>query len=1007
MLDVFVGDFHGKALYDPGSNASTISYDAFRRLKKFSMISAKEKFHTVNGSGNILGITLLPLKILNINKKAIIYVIDSLNCKYDFIIGLDLISSFKLNFHHTLTVSQHPIEIEKSVASSKKINLNWHEFMSFETLEKKISHLDYQKCNIIKDIIKEFSDVFAKNKYDNGKVTKYECAISLLKDKFIRKKPYRCTYEDQQEIETQVSALLEKGMIIESNSPFASPVTMQFKKVGLGIKKEKTRMCTDYRELNKLIVPENYPFPLIEEIITLTNGCSWFSAFDINAAFWTIPLKPEDRHKTAFITQNNLYEWTVMPFGMKNSSACFQRILSGIIHRRKLSKFCINYIDDILIFSRTFEEHIRHIRLLIQAILEEGFKLNFKKCNFAMSTIPYLGHLISSDSVKPLFDNLAAIDAFPRPSSRRNIRQFLGKINFYRKFIPNSVSLLEPFHQLLRKNVPFKWSTECQASFDKVRRLLSSEPILAIFDRAKPIIIYSDASGLGIGAVLKQIQTDGTERPVAYFSKKLSDAQKKRTAIYIESLAIREAVRYWRFWLIGRPFTIITDHKPLQYLNLKARTDEELGDLAHELLQLDFQILYRPGSSNSEADYLSRNPVLPSSSDSEAHIFPSFNFLSLDDIRNLQSNVTRSSTMFENHGILYKKIRNKNRIILDKSLGKVIVEKIHKLFGHIGTKHVLTIISKQFYFPKMYNIVKHVCSSCTICIKNKTRRPRRSGKLGFFGPATSPYEIMSLDTIGGFGQNHSSNTYLHLLVDHFTRHAFILCSKGQSAREMVSLVDSVHQCHPIGILMTDQYGGLSSDEFQSYCESAGIRHVFSAVDSAFSMGLNERLNQTLVNRIRCVKHDDITPVSKSWTTIAKQCVQQYNNSPHSVTKFAPSYLLTGQRNNILPDLISSSPNLSRDRSLALERTIKYHNYNKSRYDKNKNVSNFKIGDLVYIDNGNKLNRKKLDPVRIGPYRITKKLSDVIFEVQIGHGPHPYRLYHANKLLLPPSDDCIL
>jgi len=359
---------------------------------------------------------------------------------------------------------------------------------------------------------------------------------------------------------------------------------------------------------------------------------------------------------------------------------------------------------------------------------------------------------------------------------------------------------------LLRKNVPFKWSPECQESFDKVRHLLSSEPILAIFDRAKPIVIYSDASGLGIGAVLKQVQADGTERPVAYFSKKLSEAQRKKRAIYIESLAIREAVRYWRFWLIGRPFTVITDHKPLQNLNLKAQTDEELGDLAHELLQLDFQILYRPGSSNSEADYLSRNPVLNPSSGSEKHIFPSFNFLSLDDIRKLQANVTRSSTVFESHGILYKKIRNHNRIILDKSTGKSIVEKIHKLFGHIGTKHVLAIISKQFYFPKMYNIVKHVCLSCIVCIKNKIRRTRRSGKLGFFGPATSPYEIMSIDTIGGFGNNHSSNSYLHLLVDHFSRYAFILCSKGQSAREMISLVDSVHRCHPIGTLMTDQYG---------------------------------------------------------------------------------------------------------------------------------------------------------------------------------------------------------
>jgi transposase InsO family protein len=480
----------------------------------------------------------------------------------------------------------------------------------------------------------------------------------------------------------------------------------------------------------------------------------------------------------------------------------------------------------------------------------------------------------------------------------------------------------------------------------------------------------------------------------------LSEAQSKKKAIYIEGLAIREAVRYWRFWLIGRRFTVITDHKPLQYLNLKARTDEELGDLAHELLQFDFEVLYRPGSSNSEADCLSRNPVLNAPSDhvSLDPIIPSFNFLSLSEIRSFQSNIVKLDTDIIKENVIFRKIRNNFRIVIDKVSGKKLVSDVHFHFGHVGSKHLIAILCKHFYFPDMTVIIRKFCAACITCIKNKSRCNRRSGKLGFLGPASSPYEIMSLDTIGGFGGNKSPKRYLHLLVDHFSRYAFILCTKGQTAREMISLVDSVHKRHPIGTLMTDQYGGLSSDEFCSYCSSSGITHVFAAVDSAFSNGLNERLNQTLVNRIRCVKHDETTPFNKSWTSIAEQCVIQYNDSPHSVTKFSPSYLLNGLSNDIIPDSLTSPPNIAIDRKIAFSNTLRQHEYNKKNYDKNKNDVTFKVGDFVFIDNGSKLNRDKLDNLRIGPYCISKQLCNNVFEVDVGRGPFFKRLYHASKML---------
>jgi hypothetical protein len=197
-------------------------------------------------------------------------------------------------------------------------------------------------------------------------------------------------------------------------------------------------------------------------MIICNRDCKYFTALDANLASWSIPVRVKDRFKTAFITQNGHWQWKNMPFGLKNSLAIFQRILSGIIRRHNLQDFCFNYIDDILIFSRNFSEHMVHIGAFSKAIMAEGFKLKFTKCNFATNSVKYLGHIIEQNTVRPLQDNLISIRNFPVPTSRKNIRQFLGKVNFYHKYLENSACTLEVFHRLLRKDVPFEWTPECQ-----------------------------------------------------------------------------------------------------------------------------------------------------------------------------------------------------------------------------------------------------------------------------------------------------------------------------------------------------------------------------------------------------------------------------------------------------------------------------------------------------------------------------------------------------------------
>lgn len=357
-----------------------------------------------------------------------------------------------------------------------------------------------------------------------GTVKDYEARIDLLVERYSSRRPYRCNIDDKKEIEKQIAKLLEKNLIEESYSPFAAPVTLAYKKD----EGKKSRLCIDFRDLNKNIIPQAQPFPLIDDIILRARDCKYYTTLDINSAFWSIPLRIKDKSKTGFITQERHFQWTCLPFGLKTSPAIFQRILSNILRKHGLTEYAVNYIDDILIHSPSFEEHLKHIVQVLEAIKKEGFRLKFRKCTFAASSVRYLGHIIGNNTVQPLKDNVISIQKFPTPTIQKNVRQFLGKINFYNEYIPKSSILLDPLHKLLRKNEKFIWTDDCEKSFTKIKQLLCYQPVLEIFDRDLPIKIYTDASLEGIGAVLKQTQDNGNEKPVAYFSKKLNEAQRKK-----------------------------------------------------------------------------------------------------------------------------------------------------------------------------------------------------------------------------------------------------------------------------------------------------------------------------------------------------------------------------------------------------------------------------------------------------------------------------------------------
>lgn len=983
---------------------------------KYKDKSKNDNLITINGVKKTVGLAKIKIKIFDIEEEAAIYIIDGEEFKYDFLIGLDIIKQFRLVQDENLKITQdkgkikigkenHPMEYDNKDNTSKEVkneinsrSINFNEHINEEEFKIRMKNLNTQQQSEIYKLIDTYKSTFAKDKYDIGTIREYEARIDLLVDKYCSKRPYKCSVEDKKEIEEQIAKLLDHKLIEESYSPFAAPVTLAFKKED----NRKSRLCIDFRDLNKIVIPQAQPFPLIEDLLIKTRNSTYFTTLDVNSAFWSIPLRVEDKKKTAFVTQEGHYQWTCLPFGLKTSPAIFQRILSNILRKYKLTDFAVNYIDDILIFSKTFSEHINHLTQLLEAIKREGFRLKFRKCAFASDSVKYLGHIIHNNTVQPLRDNLVSIKDFPIPKTQKNIRQFLGKINFYHEYIPKSAIILEPLHNLLRKNQKFIWSVECQKSFENIKKLLCSQPILEIFDKNLPINIHTDASLEGIGAVLKQTQPNGKDKPVAYFSKKLNQAQKKKKAIYLECLAIKEAIRYWQYWLIGKSFIVYSDHKPLENLNIKSRTDDELGDLTYYLSQYDFKIKYAPGKENVEADCLSRNPVLDASEDTDEQL-KIVNLIKLNDIITDQENnefiKNNKTKLISRHNVYYKKIKKREKIILSECFSKKLIKDVHESMYHLGIKQMQNKVSSLYTAKNLTKNIKKHCKNCEVCIKNKTRGQDKYGLMSHLGPATKPLEIVSIDTIGGFGSSRSTKRYLHLLVDHFTRYAYIVTSKTQSANDFVKLINKVPDSDTIEMILTDQYPGINSKEFKNYLQQKSIPIIFTAVNAPFSNGLNERLNQTLVNKIRCKINENKQKVA--WTTIAHDCVEKYNNTEHTVTGFAPKYLLDGTDVSYLPnELLRDKTELEwiKHRKIALENSIKSHNYNKKIFDKNRTQISLNIGDMVYVENGNKLNRHKLDELKTGPFKICERISNSIYRVNTGHKKSESNLFHVTKLI---------
>lgn len=462
-------------------------------------------------------------------------------------------------------------------------------------------HMNREEKQALETVIDQYRDVLYVESDKLSFTHKIRHKIRTVDSIPVHTKSYKYPYVYESEVQKQVKKMLNDGIIRESISPYTSPVWIVPKKADASGHK-KFRLVIDYRKLNEKTINDKYPIPEITDILDKLGRATYFSTIDLVSGFHQIQLAEEDTEKTAFSVNGGKYEFTRMPFGLKNAPATFQRVMDCIL-RDLIGVCCFVYMDDIIIFSSSLQEHKKNLAQVLKRLKEARLKIQLDKCEFFKKETQFLGHTVSEDGVRPNSDKIEIIKKWPIPKTEKEVRQFLGTLGYYRRFIKDFAKIVKPLTALLRKDAEFEITPEINACFEKCKQILTLDPVLIYPDFSKEFILTTDASDYAIGAVLSQGPA-GNDRPIAYASRTLSKTEERYSTTEKEFLAIVWAVKHFRPYLYGRKFKMFTDHQPLTFSMTNANHRIIRGKLALE--EFDYELIYKPGKQNVVADALSR-----------------------------------------------------------------------------------------------------------------------------------------------------------------------------------------------------------------------------------------------------------------------------------------------------------------------------------------------------------------------------------------------------------------
>ena len=814
--------------------------------------------------------------------------------------------------------------------------------------------------------------------HDIGKFNGGDMIIEIISRMPVSRPIYRRSQSEMNEIEQQNSILLKAGIIEESNSPYNNPIMAVRKKNG------KIRLVNDFRGINQIIVPMTFPILMIGMILDLLSGNEYFSVLDMTSGFWQCPLEPSSRKFTAYSTPKGHYQYCVCPQGIKTGPSYFNLCVSRAM--RSCKGFALNYFDDIVIFSNTVTDHLKHIKLVMKSLKQFGFKISAEKSTWIAKEVPLLGFIISGNKIKVNPDKINTIRDRPEPKNAKQVEVILGLFQFYSRFIPEFAENSKCLYNLIKKDVAWNWTEECRNAYKHFVKAITSEPAMRQPILGSSFVIYSDGSKVAIGGVLCQIQ-NGVEHIIEYKSRLLKGSELNYGISDIECLAVVFLVKKWHHYLYGVHFVVYTDHKAL--LNLMNIRDYHgrLGRQAMFLQEYQFTIKYLPGKENSGADAASR-PVLAivtrsrqqdyeqkSELEKEGYkIIDPYEDLAL--LHYLKYDKHNDGTS-KNQVKRILKIKDKFRFKKDnetieilkndtwmtypkKTERKQIILKAH-LLGHFENMATIERIKHRYYWRNLYKEVEYYIQRCLTCQRNKGMTPiEHAAKATLIEHF---FQRICMDIVSGLPEDKNGYCKILVIVEYMTKFVTIFPLKTKSAEEVADcLWKWISRYGPPSTILSDQGKEFVNKTLESLINKTGIERRVTSSYNPRTDGQCERMNQTVINIFK--KHAEADP--QRWVEWKEYVEYVYNTRKNSTTGFSPHELLYGVQPNEFIDynetgneseelsLFERSKQLKKlietDRIDCLESIKKSQEYQKKVQDKRNNPTEkeLKIGSKVMI-----------------------------------------------------------
>jgi len=705
----------------------------------------------------------------------------------------------------------------------------------------------------MQNLLAEYTDVFYEPK-SLPPHRELDHAITLNTDaRPVNTRPYRYSPLQKDEIERQVAEMLASGLITNSMSPFASPVLLVKKKDGTW------RFCVDYRRLNELTIKNKFPLPVVDELLDELAGTKFFSKLDLRAGYHQIRMRTVDEEKTAFKTHHGHFQFRVMPFGLTNAPATFQCIMNAVF-APFLRKFVIVFLDDILVYSPSWEDHLTHLRVILDKLRQTQFYAKLSKCSFGKTQIQYLGHIISDVGVATDPEKTAAMEKWPIPTTTTELRGFLGLTGYYRKFVQNYGIITKPLTQLLTKK-GFEWTEKATAASVQLKQAMVHTPVLALPDFSVPFSVETDACDTGVAAVLMQ-----RGHPIAYMSKALGIQNSKLSVYEKEFLAVIMAIDKWRQYLQRGHFTIVTDHKSLCNLSEQQLTSELQKKAMSKLGGLQFEFRYKKGVDNGAADSLSRVGHLLEIQTSSCR--PDW----LQEVLNSYATDPAMTTLLQELAIHSPNgrgyslengiIKYHDRMVIGENLAlqTKLIAALHNsaIGGHSGMQATYKRIKPLYYWSGMKLAVENFVKQCIICQQAKHLHTKPAGLLQPLPPPAAPWQEITMDFIEGLPTSDGSNTIL-VVVDRLTKYAhFIPLHHPYTAATVAKLfVDHVVKLHAVPLtIISDRDKIFTSTFWRELFKALWIKLHYSTAYDPQTDGQSERVNQCLEQYLRCTVQDN-------------------------------------------------------------------------------------------------------------------------------------------------------